>query len=149
MKRTLLACLAILTLALSTAAAEWRTDFEAAKSEAKKDNKIIVMNFTGSDWCGFCIKMKKDTLDMKAFTDYAAKNAVLVEVDFPSRKKLPAAQAKANDTLRKKFEVEGYPTFVFTDAAGKELGRHVGYLQGGPLAFIDRLEKAKGKAKTP
>ena len=72
MKRTLLACLTTLTLVLSTSAAEWRTDFEAAKSEAKKDSKIIVMNFTGSDWCGFCIKMKKDTLDMKAFTDYAA-----------------------------------------------------------------------------
>ena len=86
---------------------------------------------------------------MKAFTSYAAKNAVLVEVDFPSRKKLPASQQKANDALRKKFEVEGYPTFVFTDATGKELGRHVGYLQGGPLAFIDRLEKAKGKTKAP
>lgn len=148
MKTTLLACLATLALALS-AAAEWRTDFEAAKTEAKKDGKIIVMNFTGSDWCGFCIKMKKDALDMKAFTDYAAKNAVLVEVDFPSRKKLPAAQQKANEALRKKYEVEGYPTFVFADATGKEVGRHVGYLQGGPLAFIDRMEKAKAKARTP
>lgn len=148
MKTTLLACLATLALSLS-AAAEWRTDFEAAKTEAKKDGKIIVMNFTGSDWCGFCIKMKKDALDMKAFTDYAAKNAVLVEVDFPSRKKLPAAQQKANEALRKKYEVEGYPTFVFTDSTGKEVGRHVGYLQGGPLAFIDRMEKAKAKAHTP
>lgn len=149
MKTTLLTCLATLALTLSAAAAgaEWKTNFESAKAEAKKDGKIIVMNFTGSDWCGFCIKMKKDALDLKAFTDYAAKNAVLLEVDFPSRKKLPAAQKAANDSLRKKFDVEGYPTFVITDAAGKELSRQVGYLQGGPLAFIDLLEKAKAKAK--
>ncbi|MGE3309588.1 MAG: thioredoxin family protein [Limisphaerales bacterium] len=147
MKIALLAAIASFALSFSCqAAATWRTDFESAKTEAKRDGRIIVMNFTGSDWCGFCIKMKKDSLEMKAFTDYAAKNAVLLEVDFPSRKKLPAAQVKANEALRKRYNVEGYPTFVFTDATGKELGRHVGYLQGGPLAFIDRMEKAKAKS---
>lgn len=146
MKTILLACLASLALAASAGAA-WRTDFESAKTEAKKDQKIILMNFTGSDWCGYCIKMKKEALDLKAFTDYAAKNAVLVEVDFPSRKRLPAAQQKANEALKAKFKVQGFPTFVITDATGKELGRHVGYLQGGPLAFIEKLEKLKAKAR--
>ena len=146
MKSSLLACLASLALAVSADAA-WRTYFESAKAEAKRDRKIILMNFTGSDWCAYCIKMKKEALDLKAFTDYAAKNTVLVEVDFPSRKRLPAAQQKANDALKTKFEVQGFPTFVITDASGKELGRHVGYLQGGPLAFIEKLEKLKAKAQ--
>ncbi len=150
MKTTLLTtCLAVLALTMSATAAtvQWRTDFESAKAEARKDGKIVVMNFSGSDWCGFCIKMKKEALDMKAFTDYAAKNAVLVEVDFPNRKKLPAALVKSNEALKKKFAVGGYPTFVVTDATGNEIGRQVGYLQGGPLAFVDKLEKFKAKAK--
>jgi thioredoxin-related protein len=146
-----LAVVATATLAILSAqtakAATWRTDFESAKTEAKRDGKVIVMNFTGSDWCGFCIKMKKESLDLKAFTAYADKNAVLLEVDFPRRKKLPAAQSKANEALRKKYDVEGYPTFVITDAAGRELGRHVGYLPGGPLAFVEKIEKVKSKAK--
>lgn len=147
MKTLRLTLLASLAVALSTQAAVWKTDFEAAKAEAKRSGKVVVMNFTGSDWCGYCIKMKKETLDMKAFADYADKNAVLVEVDFPSRKRLPAAQQKANDALKKKYDVEGYPTFVVTDADGKELGRQVGYLQGGPLAFIDKIQKLKTKAQ--
>lgn len=147
MKTTLFTALLTLALAASAAAAEWRTDFEAAKAEAKKDGKIILMDFTGSDWCGWCIKMKKDVLDMKAFTDYAAKNVVLVEVDFPERKKISAAQKKANDALQKQYKVEGFPTFVITDATGKELGRHVGYMQGGPLAFVEKLNGLKAKAK--
>ena len=146
MKIPLLAIATTLALAISASAVEWRTDFESAKSEAKRDGKIVVMNFTGSDWCGYCIKMKKEALDLKAFQDYAAKNAVLVEVDFPNRKRLPAALTKSNDALKKQFGVKGFPTFVVTDAAGKEIGRQEGYLQGGPLAFIEKLERFKTKA---
>ncbi len=137
----------LLAASSALAGATWKTDLEAAKTEAKRDKKLIVMNFTGSDWCGYCIKMKKDTLDQKAFEDYAAKNVVLVEVDFPMRKAQAAAQKKANKALEAKYKIEGYPTFLVVDGEGKELARHVGYLQGGPDSFIAFVDGARHKQK--
>lgn len=128
------------------AASGWQTDFSAAKSAAKKDNKAILLDFTGSDWCGWCIKMKKDSLDQKAFQEFADKKLVLVEVDFPNNKKQTDAVKKQNEDLQKRYGVEGYPTFVLVDGDGKELGRHVGYLKGGPTAFVQKIE---GWTKTP
>jgi thioredoxin-related protein len=137
----------VLTLGGSATAwgAEWQTDFEAARGEAKKEGKAILMDFTGSDWCGWCIKMKKDTLDQKDFKEFAGKELVLVQVDFPNKKKLSAGQKKANDTLKAKYGVQGFPTYVLVDADGKELGRQVGYLQGGPAAFKTKIEGWKKK----
>jgi thioredoxin-related protein len=133
--------LALLTGTLSALAASgWQTDFAAAQTSAKKDSKAILLDFTGSDWCGWCIKMKKDSLDQKAFQEFADKKLVLVEVDFPNGKKQTEAVKKQNDDLQKKYNVEGYPTFVLVDGDGKELGRHVGYLKGGPSAFVEKLE---------
>lgn len=133
--------LALLTGTLSTLAASgWQTDFAAAQASAKKDSKAILLDFTGSDWCGWCIKMKKDSLDQKAFQEFADKKLVLVEVDFPNAKKQTEAVKKQNDDLQKKYNVEGYPTFVLVDGDGKELGRHVGYLKGGPSAFVEKIE---------
>lgn len=129
-----------------SASAEWKTDFEAAKALAKKENKPLLLDFTGSDWCGWCIKMKKETLDQKAFKEFADKNLVLVEVDFPEKKAQTPAQRRANDALQKKYNVEGFPTFLLLDADGKELGRQGGYLKGGPAAFIAQIE---GWRKTP
>lgn len=146
MKIPLLACVVSLALAAVAGATEWKTDFEAAKTEAKKSNRPILMDFTGSDWCGWCIKMKKDSLTQKGFTDYAAKNLVLMEVDFP-RKALPAAKKKANEALKNKYGVEGFPTFVLVSPEGKELGRQVGYVAGGPDAFIAKIESWKKAAK--
>jgi protein disulfide-isomerase len=145
MKSTLLACLASLTLAFS-ATAEWKTDFAAAKEEAKKEGKVMLLDFTGSDWCGWCIKMKADTLDKEAFKEYAKKNLVLVEVDFPNKKPISAAQKKANKALQDKYKVQVFPTFVVLDADGKEIGRHVGYMEGGPEKFIEKIEGFKKKA---
>ena len=133
--------LALLTGTLSALAASgWQTDFAAAQTSAKKDSKAILLDFTGSDWCGWCIKMKKDSLDQKAFQEFADKKLVLVEVDFPNGKKQTDAVKKQNDDLQKKYNVEGYPTFVLVDGDGKELGRHVGYLKGGPSAFVEKIE---------
>lgn len=133
--------LAFVTATVSAfAAAGWQTDFAAAQAAAKKDNKAILLDFTGSDWCGWCIKMKKDSLDQKAFQEFAEKKLVLVEVDFPNNKKQTEAVKKQNEDLQKRYGVEGYPTFVLVDGEGKELGRHVGYLKGGPAAFVQKIE---------
>lgn len=134
--------LAALVLAFSlSASAEWKTDFEAAKALAKKESKPLLLDFTGSDWCGWCIKMKKESLDQKAFKEFADKNLILVEVDFPERKAQSPALKRANDALQKKYNVEGFPTFLLLDADGKELGRQGGYVKGGPAAFIAKIEE--------
>lgn len=147
MKKLLLAgLLAALTFSAS-AKSEWLTDFEKAKEVAKKENKSILLDFTGSDWCGYCIKLKKNVFNTEDFEAFAEKNLVLVEVDFPSKKKLPEAQAKANEKLQAKFGVEGFPTILVLDPEGKKLGEEVGYGGDSPKAYIKKLEGhiAKGK----
>jgi thioredoxin-related protein len=74
------------------------------------------------------------------FKGYAAKNLVVVEVDFPRQKKLSSELKKANNALKDKYKVDGYPTFVVLNSAGREVGRQIGYLEGGPKAFIAKLE---------
>ena len=103
------------------------------------------MDFTGSDWCSWCIKFKKEVLDTAEFQDYAAKNVVLVELDYPSKKVQSAELKKANAALKDQYNIHGYPTLVVLDKDGKEIGRQVGYSKGGPKAFIARLEKFKAK----
>ena len=125
----------------------WLTNYNKALEQAKAENKAVLMNFTGSDWCGWCIKMVKETLSQKEFTDYAAKNLVLMEVDFPNKKDQSEEIKKQNAELQKKFDAKGFPTFVLVDKDGKELGRQRGYLAGGPAAFTAKLDGFKPAAK--
>lgn len=146
--KTLITLAATALFALQAAAGDgpWITSLPDALAKAKKDDKVVLIDFTGSDWCGWCIKMKKDSLDKKEFTDWAAKQAVLVEIDFPDKKKQADELKQANEALKKKFAVEGFPTYVLLDASGKEIGRQVGYLEGGPAAFIRKIEGWKAKS---
>ena len=144
MKSILIALLAATTFWHANATeATWLTDSAKAQTKAKAENKIVLMDFTGSDWCGWCIKFKKDVLDTKEFQEYAATNLVLVEVDFPRSKEIAAELKKGNAGLQQKYKVDGFPTFVILNQDGKEIGRQVGYLKGGPKAFIEMLEKLK------
>jgi protein disulfide-isomerase len=133
--------LAILGLSVSAFSQEsvWMTDYAKAVDLAKSQNKAILLDFTGSDWCGWCMKMKQETLDTPAFKHYAQKNLVLVEVDYPHNKAQTEQEKQQNQKLGKQFEITGYPAFVLLDKDGKELGRQGGYLQGGPSAFIAKL----------
>ena len=130
---------------VNAAESTWLTDLPKAAAQAKAENKIVLLDFTGSDWCGWCIKFKKEVLDTAEFQAYAAKNVVLVELDFPHKKVLADDLKKANAALNKKYDVHGYPTLVVLDKAGKEIGRQVGYAAGGPQAFIAKLEKFRAK----
>lgn len=121
--------------------AKWYTDYAKAVEQAKAGNKPILLDFTGSDWCPWCIKMKKETLDTPAFKQYAAQNLVLMEVDFPESKPQTAAVKAQNADLKKKYKAAGFPTFVLVDASGEVLGTQVGYLEGGPAKFIELLNK--------
>jgi thioredoxin-related protein len=146
MKKLMFSVLAACALARVTAMAsegEWLTDLPKALAKAKAENKMVLLDFTGSDWCGWCIKFNKEVLSTPGFKEYAAKNLVLVEVDFPNKKQLAAELKKANAGLKDKYKVDGFPTFVVLNAEGKEVGRQVGYSEGGPKAFIAKLQKFK------
>jgi protein disulfide-isomerase len=113
----------------------WTTDFSQAKSQAASEKKLMLLDFTGSDWCPWCIKMDKEVFDQKAFADFATK-LVLVKLDFPQSKEQPPAEKAQNSELAKKYNIEGFPTYVLLDSSGKEVRRQVGYLPGGPSEFI-------------
>src|ERR1051325_8828309 len=139
----LIACWALLQAGAEEL--QWLTDLPKAQAKAKKENKLVMLDFTGSDWCGWCIKLNKEVFSKPEFAEYAKKNLILVEVDFPVKKKLPEELKKANESLQEKYKVEGYPTIVVLDGEGKHLG-DTGYVEGGPKAFIAELEKIKKKA---
>jgi thioredoxin-related protein len=119
----------------------WTTDYAKAVEQAKTENKAILLDFTGSDWCGWCMKMKKETLDTPAFHQYAEKNLVLVEVDFPHNIPQSDKVKAQNQDLSQKFQVNGFPAFIILSKTGRLLGRQDGYLEGGPTAFLAELKK--------
>src|SRR3954467_13095179 len=94
---------------------KWVTELPKAQEQAKKEKKLVLLDFTGSDWCGWCIKLNHDTFSKPEWAAYAKTNLVLVEVDFPRDKELSDAQKKANDALQKKYKVEGFPTIIVID----------------------------------
>jgi len=146
MKKTAIGLLACCALWHAGAAdLNWLTDLPKAQAKAKAENKQVLLDFTGSDWCGWCIKFNKEVLSTPEFAEYATKNLVLVEVDFPRKKQQSAELKKANKALDAKYHVDGYPTFVVLSKDGKEVGRQEGYAAGGAKAFITKLEKFKGK----
>lgn len=128
---------------LSAAESAWSTDLPAAQAQAKKDKKLVLVNFTGSDWCSWCKKLQKEVFTTKEFKDYAKEKLELVEIDFPNNKKQTDALKKANEALQAKYKAEGFPTIVVLNGEGKEVWRQVGYMPGGPGAWIAKLKSLK------
>jgi thioredoxin-related protein len=122
--------------------AEWLTDYKRAQQEAKTSNRLLLVDFTGSDWCGWCIKLDREVFSKAEFKDYASKNLVLMEVDFPRAKAQAADLKKQNQELAQQYQIEGFPTIVVLDGDGKRIGE-LGYMEGGPAAFIAQLEKLR------
>ncbi len=101
---------------------QWETDYETAKKIAKEKHQLILLNFSGSDWCAPCVATKRDYFENEAFKSMAAKNLVLLNADFPRKKKnqLSAEQAKKNDALAEKYNKQGnFPLTLLLDADGK------------------------------
>ena len=135
--------LAVLTISSLTALAgsdKWLTDFEEAKKVAAKENKSILIDFTGSDWCHWCVQLKKEVFGLDEFTKEASKHFVLVELDFPKKSEQSEDTKKANKALAKKYKVSGFPTVLLTDAEGKPFGR-TGYREGGVAPYLKHLKK--------
>ena len=142
MKRlfVLASSLIALTLAAQTARADiWDTDFDNAKTQATASNKYMLLNFTGSDWCGWCKKLDKEVFSREEFKTYAKENLVCVELDFPAKKQIDGKLRGQNRTLAKLFKVRGYPTVLILSPKG-ELVRKTGYQKGGPENYVEHLK---------
>jgi len=118
----------------------WQTDLPKAQEQAKKEGKMVLMDFTGSDWCPWCIKLHNEVFSKPEFNDYAKKNLVLVIVDFPHKKEQSSDLKKSNLALQEKYKIQGYPTVVVLSSKGKKVGE-LGYEEGGPSHFIAGLDK--------
>ena len=130
---------AVTTTALAAPAEGWTADYEAALAQAKKENKSVLLEFTGSDWCPPCKLMAKNVFSKKEFVDAATKNYVLVKLDFPRADK---ELAKKNKPLAEKYAIRGYPTVVLADASGKEFTRVVGAKYSNVTDFLGWLKKS-------
>ena len=126
---------------------QWLTDLAKAQAQAKAQNKMVLMDFNGSDWCPPCKALRKQVFSSEEFAKYAKDNLVLVDVDFPRHKEQPSSQKKANEALAEKFNVEGFPTVIVLSSEGKQLDKTVGYDEERPKEFIARLEKLKKTAR--
>ena len=117
----------------------WMTDMSAAMKLSAKTGKPILADFSGSDWCGWCVKLDNEVFSKKIFKDFAKKNLILVLLDFPRRKALSAKLKKQNRALMNKYGVRGFPTVLLLDSKGKVIVK-TGYRRGGPQAYVKFLK---------
>jgi thioredoxin-related protein len=121
---------------------KWYTDVREAITVSNKENKPMLMFFTGSDWCGWCIRLQNEVLKTPEFTKWASQNVILVELDYPRRTAQTAEIKNQNNELQQAFGIQGFPTIYFTNAESKGgkvnfkgLGQ-TGYVAGGPSAWL-------------
>lgn len=134
-------------VALAAEGASWSEDFAAATAQAQKEHKVLLLDFTGSDWCPACKELAKTVFASPEFATWANKNVVLVEVDFPNDKAQTAAVHKQNKALAEKFGIQAFPTIVLLDSSGKEIARTVGYDGSKPADWTKARDAEIAKAK--
>ncbi|TRW26466.1 DUF255 domain-containing protein [Flavobacterium zepuense] len=148
--KKLLVILFIAFGALSTQAQEleWHTDIAKATSLSESTKKPLLMFFTGSDWCGWCMKLQKEVLKTPEFAKWAKENVILVELDFPRRAAQSPEIKNQNAQLNQFFKVRGYPTVWFAKASKNSEGKiafdalgSTGYVAGGPTPWLDGANK--------
>ncbi len=122
----------------------WLQDVEKAMQEAKKKDLPVMINFSGSDWCGWCIKLDKEVFSRDKFRKFARENLVLVLADFPRAKEQDEAVSKQNKKLLEKYGVRGFPTILLVDSKGDVIAR-TGYRPGGSGKYVAHLKDLIGK----
>ena len=137
-----------ITLFLSPALtpSPWMTNLDNAKQVAKSEHKLILLNFSGSDWCIPCMKLRTDIFNSDAFMQYAKDNLVLLNADFPRKMKdqLTKEQQKENDALAAKYNPEGrFPFTIILDSNGNKLKVWDGYYSDGPENFVNEITAVK------
>ena len=138
----------VLLATATTHAASWLADLNAGRAQAQQEGKFVMINFTGSDWCPWCIKLRQEIFSQPEFDSFASRNLVLVEIDFPKRTPQAAAVQKANSSLLTQYKVDGFPSLVFLDPQGKVVHRG-GYQPGGAKPFVQEMTKVLGVPATP
>jgi protein disulfide-isomerase len=124
-------------------AVAWMTDATAAMAKAKAENKVMLMDFTGSDWCIWCQRLDEEVFSTDTFKTYAAQNLVLLKLDFPRRSEQSEAEKQQNRALAEKYGIQGFPTVLVFNAAGEKIGQ-TGYVRGGPDAWLASLKEITG-----
>lgn len=135
---------AVLLLTSVSYAAEggaWSTDWEAAKAQAAKEQKLLLIDFSGSDWCGWCQKLDREVFSQEAFLTAAKSKYVLVLLDFPKDKSGQSAELqKQNEALLEQFGIEGFPSVFLAKADGTPFAQ-TGYQKGGPEKYLAHLDE--------
>ena len=140
------ACVAISGFSSAFAGGEgWSHDFAASQKQAAGEKKDLLMDFTGSDWCGWCIKLNDEVFKHDAFKTGVKDKFVLVELDYPNDKsKLSEETQKQNKELQAKYSIRGFPTILLCDAEGKPFAK-TGYQAGGPEKYVAHLDELRAK----
>jgi protein disulfide-isomerase len=147
MKRISFILFALLMAASAFAGeATWLTSLPEAADQARKGNELLLLDFTGSDWCGWCMKLEAETFSNPQFIDYARNNLVLVKLDFPRQKSQSDELKEANSALQKKYGVNGFPTVLLIKPDGTVLWEQRGYAAGGPIAMIQKINQSRTAA---
>jgi thioredoxin-related protein len=133
----------VLLTTATTHAASWLTDLNAGRAQAQQEGKFVMINFTGSDWCPWCIKLRQEIFSQPEFDSFASRNLVLVEIDFPKRTQQAAPVQKANSSLLMQYKIDGFPTLIFLNPQGNVVHRG-GYMPGGAKPFVQELTKVLG-----
>jgi thioredoxin-related protein len=134
-----------LVAAMVLSSTSWQTDFESAKTQARSENKLILLNFSGSDWCGPCIRLHKEIFDDETFRNYADQNLVLVNADFPRLKKnmLSKDQQQKNEALADLYDREGaFPLTLLVNAQGKVIKKWEGFPSMTAAEFTNDVKAA-------
>jgi protein disulfide-isomerase len=123
----------------------WITDYNQALELAKRHGRPILINFTGSDWCVWCFRLRDEVFSLEPFLDYARSDLILLKLDFPQKIQLPPEQQMINQNLANRYGIRGFPTILLIDSEGKEIGR-TGYQPGGPENYVAHIKELLGDA---
>jgi protein disulfide-isomerase len=117
----------------------WITNYEQAIQYANEQDKVLLINFTGSDWCVWCKKLAKEVFDQQEFQNYAKQNLILLKLDFPRSGNQTDQEKAQNEALAKKYQIQGFPSILLLDKTGKTIGQ-TGYQAGGAAAYVEHLK---------
>lgn len=131
-------CLIVSSSCIAGSKAGWDDDYEKTLAKAKAEGRSVLLDFTGSDWCGWCVKLDNEVFTKPAFKRFAKERLLLVELDYPQGKRLSKKTQEQNAELKNKYGVNGFPTLVLLSPDGKEVKRWGGY----SAKFFDELKAA-------
>ena len=118
---------------------DWQDNLETALQKAKEENKAVLVNFTGSDWCIWCQRLSNEVFSKNEFEDYADENLILVRLDFPKNIEQSAETKMYNSQLAQRYGVQGFPTILLFNSQGKMV-LQTGYQPGGPVSYVNYLK---------